>query len=492
MSQHYQRSDDNQYPQFDFPSPENQPEDFTPTQGKYTSAEDQQAMRDFMPTQERYVPATDFAPTQGEHSPAENQQSVNGFVPFQDEYPLAGSQQPIVSFVPRQGGYSSLVQRGSAPKKKHSLLGKQQTAGNPVPMQERPTSSGEQQAAGSFAASQEWQSPSGEQQAARSFAPMQERPASSGEQQAAGSFAASQEWQSPLGKRQTSGNAVPLPTSSGEQQAAGSFAPGYERQSLLGRQQATGSTGSMQGGLFLGNQLATGSMRSTQGGQSLLGRQQATGTFMSAQGGQVFTDHRQAVGDFVPGLEGYSSPLGKRQPPPGMAANNVPHFLQKLRAKRSPEQTANGVVEARSFDITVVAIVAASIGGLDLCLFLLSLCGLSVMSAITHPLDATPVAGSLASQLSAVVDLNALMLGTLYYTALGVGHLYIARGLWQLKSWAYWGILIIEGLTICIQLIALIFNHNGGAFFANVYIPLLIAIYLLAAGEIRRTFQIPF
>ena len=454
MSQHYQRSDDNQYPQFDFPSPENQPEDFTPTQGKYTSAEDQQAMRDFMPTQERYVPATDFAPTQGEHSPAENQQSVNGFVPFQDEYPLAGSQQPIVSFVPRQGGYSSLVQRGSAPKKKHSLLGKQQTAGNPVPMQERPTSSGEQQAAESFAASQEWQSP--------------------------------------LGKRQTSGNAVPLPTSSGEQQAAGSFAPGYERQSLLGRQQATGSTGSMQGGLFLGNQLATGSMRSTQGGQSLLGRQQATGTFMSAQGGQVFTDHRQAVGDFVPGLEGYSSPLGKRQPPPGMAANNVPHFLQKLRAKRSPEQTANGVVEARSFDITVVAIVAASIGGLDLCLFLLSLCGLSVMSAITHPLDATPVAGSLASQLSAVVDLNALMLGTLYYTALGVGHLYIARGLWQLKSWAYWGILIIEGLTICIQLIALIFNHNGGAFFANVYIPLLIAIYLLAAGEIRRTFQIPF
>ncbi|MBO0791447.1 MAG: hypothetical protein J2P36_10920 [Ktedonobacteraceae bacterium] len=187
-------------------------------------------------------------------------------------------------------------------------------------------------------------------------------------------------------------------------------------------------------------------------------------------------------------------PAGNQPPQPGFppAGNQPPTRDLPLGGFQSVwnlMRSSNTVQGPRPFGITITAIVVAIIGCLNLLLVQMGLCGVSFISSL--PLSSSPFAPPTTS-IVAAVSLDNLILFVLYYSALGIAHLYMARGLWTLRKNAYWGIVGIEGFTIVIQLFVLIASHNGGNFFANIYIPVIIAGFLLVVEENRRVFQVPF
>ncbi len=167
-------------------------------------------------------------------------------------------------------------------------------------------------------------------------------------------------------------------------------------------------------------------------------------------------------------------------------------LLSSFSSKGNAGLASNAVPETRPFGVTVASIAVAIIGGLNILLVLVLLGLLSIESSLLYSLYSSPLASGAASQVAEATGYNSLIFLILYYTVLGIGHLYIARGLWRLKPWAYWGVISIEAVTILIQLIILVGNHNGAGFFANIYVPFLIAGYLLVIGQVRRTFRVPF
>lgn len=180
-------------------------------------------------------------------------------------------------------------------------------------------------------------------------------------------------------------------------------------------------------------------------------------------------------------------PAGQPQPSGGFTSDSFKSMRDfRLRPRSDTAQ------ELRPFGVTIAAIAVAVTGCLYLLMVQLGLCGLSFISSLINQLSTTPIVGTAASQASAALGIDSFILVILFYSALGIAHLYMARGLWQLQRWAYWGVVGVEGFTILVQLFTLGSSHNGGIFFSSVYIPVLIAGYLLVVGQVRKTFQVPF
>jgi uncharacterized membrane protein (DUF2068 family) len=75
---------------------------------------------------------------------------------------------------------------------------------------------------------------------------------------------------------------------------------------------------------------------------------------------------------------------------------------------------------------------------------------------------------------------------------LGVIELVLAWGLWTLKPWAYWGTLLVEILIILVHFfgfLGLPRTHSALAVISGGIISIIIVIYLLVDGNVRRAFR---
>jgi hypothetical protein len=74
--------------------------------------------------------------------------------------------------------------------------------------------------------------------------------------------------------------------------------------------------------------------------------------------------------------------------------------------------------------------------------------------------------------------------------AIGVVTLIVAWGLWTLKPWAYWVTLIVEIISIISNLFNLgQSNHSVLGVISGGLVSLIIVIYLLVDGNVRRAFR---
>jgi hypothetical protein len=92
------------------------------------------------------------------------------------------------------------------------------------------------------------------------------------------------------------------------------------------------------------------------------------------------------------------------------------------------------------------------------------------------------VATTLASPLAGLlVGWIPLLIGGLLFV--------LARGLWTLKPWAYWTILVLEIVNIIGHLIDYGQTHSLFAIISGGIISIIIVIYLLVDGNVRRAFR---
>lgn len=73
--------------------------------------------------------------------------------------------------------------------------------------------------------------------------------------------------------------------------------------------------------------------------------------------------------------------------------------------------------------------------------------------------------------------------------AIGILLLILARGLWTLKPWAYWGTLLLEIVNIVLHFLGYQQTHSLFAIISGGIISIIVVIYLLVDRNVRRAFQ---
>ena len=73
--------------------------------------------------------------------------------------------------------------------------------------------------------------------------------------------------------------------------------------------------------------------------------------------------------------------------------------------------------------------------------------------------------------------------------AVGVLIFILAWGLWTIRPWAYWATLILEIVNIVLHFFGYNQTHSIFAFISGGIISIIIVIYLLVDGNVRRAFR---
>ena|SRR5215471_15154548 len=87
--------------------------------------------------------------------------------------------------------------------------------------------------------------------------------------------------------------------------------------------------------------------------------------------------------------------------------------------------------------------------------------------------------------------LSGLLVGW-FPLAVGVLLFILAWGLWTLKPWAYWVTLILEIINIVLHFLGYSQTHSLFAIISGGIISIIIVIYLLVDGNVRRAFRTGF
>jgi predicted membrane protein DUF2127 len=125
----------------------------------------------------------------------------------------------------------------------------------------------------------------------------------------------------------------------------------------------------------------------------------------------------------------------------------------------------------RPFGITIIAIL----------LFISAVIG--IIGGLTSVIGSTPTG-----------DFRDVLLGW-FPLIMAVIELILAWGLWTIKSWAYWGTLVVEIINILIHFfgfLGLPKTHSPLAVVSGGIISIIIVIYLLVDRHVRRAFQAGF
>lgn len=73
--------------------------------------------------------------------------------------------------------------------------------------------------------------------------------------------------------------------------------------------------------------------------------------------------------------------------------------------------------------------------------------------------------------------------------AMGILLLILVRGLWTLRPWAYWAILVLEIVNIVFHFLGYQQTHSLFAIISGGIISIIIVIYLLVDPNVRRAFR---
>jgi uncharacterized membrane protein (DUF2068 family) len=135
------------------------------------------------------------------------------------------------------------------------------------------------------------------------------------------------------------------------------------------------------------------------------------------------------------------------------------------------------VHRSRPFGIGILAVLLFISGLLDLAVVVLGLLNIPVW-------DMRFVAPrtSQVNQTSEVVTVALLL-------ALSLLPLLLARGLWNLKPWAYWAMLLLEAINVTFGVFSLINHQPEQQTLLTLAVPVLILLYLLLDHNVHVAFS---
>lgn len=89
-----------------------------------------------------------------------------------------------------------------------------------------------------------------------------------------------------------------------------------------------------------------------------------------------------------------------------------------------------------------------------------------------------------------IVDTFGVALGVIGIIV-GILTLIFVAGLWTLQRWAYWAVIIIEGLSLLRSILELV-RHTGSttSVILGMIIPLIVFLYFLVDPNVRQAFRI--
>lgn len=114
---------------------------------------------------------------------------------------------------------------------------------------------------------------------------------------------------------------------------------------------------------------------------------------------------------------------------------------------------------------------------------------------ITTPTPTDPTGTNIFSALATsvlaniVATISGALIGLIIVlTIFALAHLYTALSIYQLQPWGVAAAFGIEVLNILFGIIRGISTHNGVLFFGEIYIPVLLVIYIFAVPSVRNAF----
>jgi len=87
------------------------------------------------------------------------------------------------------------------------------------------------------------------------------------------------------------------------------------------------------------------------------------------------------------------------------------------------------------------------------------------------------------------VNQTSQVLAVALLIALSILPLLLARGLWNLKHWAYWGMVLLEGVNITIGVVDLVHHQPTQQTLLTLVVPVLILLYLLLDHNVHVAFS---
>ncbi len=138
---------------------------------------------------------------------------------------------------------------------------------------------------------------------------------------------------------------------------------------------------------------------------------------------------------------------------------------------------ASTVKHSRPFGITILAILLFVSGVVDLAVVLLALLAIQIW----HVRFVTP---SMTQ-----VNHTSEVLVVVILVALSILPLLLARGLWNLKPWAYWGMVLLEAINVAFGVVSLMNHQPEQQTLLTLALPVLILLYLLLDHNVHVAFS---
>ncbi len=131
------------------------------------------------------------------------------------------------------------------------------------------------------------------------------------------------------------------------------------------------------------------------------------------------------------------------------------------------------VTRSRPLGVTIISIILFIQGALGVIAGILLLVAGGALASNGHPI-ATAAVG----------------IGAVIALILAVLTLILAWGLWTLRTWAFWGIVIVEALNIVYGIYSWTQGGNGVvALLLSIAIPVIILLYMLLDRNVRAAFR---
>ncbi len=127
----------------------------------------------------------------------------------------------------------------------------------------------------------------------------------------------------------------------------------------------------------------------------------------------------------------------------------------------------------RPLGVTIIAILAIIVGIIAVIGGILGFLGIGLAGA----------------QIPKVIDAAAIV-ALILLLIFGVANLVVGWGLWTLKAWAFWITVMVELLTIADHIFGWLVHRIGlGSLIADIVIPVIIVVYMLADRNVREAFR---
>ncbi len=139
---------------------------------------------------------------------------------------------------------------------------------------------------------------------------------------------------------------------------------------------------------------------------------------------------------------------------------------------------------SRPLGVTIMAVLLGIEGILEIILGIVAVVALVALGQ--H------VSGSGHHTTGATIDVVGAVIGSIPLV-IGLVTLIFSIALWTLRSWAYWAVVIFEGITVLYHIVEIVRptpSHSLTSVIAGMVIPVIILLYFLIDSNVRHAFRV--